>query len=222
MSDPARSKTKRSAAPSPSPPSPTKPDNDDEQKKQSSTPALPQEDVGPDSLHSNAGLITLLTANLDELEAFIGRQVQGANRRQREDAKDVLQDVALQVLKQIGKRTGVVNAEDPLAFMLKIATYVMITMDRRERRRAEILRGPIQAQFAARNSHSLLPVVFDDVEVAKMMDCLPENQREAIGLRYFSGLSVDEIAEKMKRSATSVRSYLNEALKRLRKILSDS
>lgn len=56
--------------------------------------------------------------------------------------------------------------------------------------------------------------------VRKLVDELPEAQREVVRLRYWSDLSIDEIAETTRRSSVAVRQLLHRARRQLKSHLS--
>lgn len=53
------------------------------------------------------------------------------------------------------------------------------------------------------------------------LESLPEKQKTAIRLQYFSELNSDEIAEKMNTTSGNVRVIINRAKKRLKELLAD-
>lgn len=58
-------------------------------------------------------------------------------------------------------------------------------------------------------------------QLADCIDHLPLAQREAIKLRFFDGLSVAEIVERMGRSETAIAGLLKRGLSALRKMVPD-
>ena len=60
-----------------------------------------------------------------------------------------------------------------------------------------------------------------DLELQRAMECLPEDYRRILDLRYRDELSFDAIAEQMQRSAGAARKLWLRAVERLREELED-
>ena len=59
-------------------------------------------------------------------------------------------------------------------------------------------------------------------DVMRMLECLPDNQREVIKLRFFDGLSFKEIAEQTDTSINTTLGRVRYALINLRKIMEEN
>lgn len=55
----------------------------------------------------------------------------------------------------------------------------------------------------------------------KALDSLPDRQKEVLYLKYFNGMSYDEIEEILAISYQSIRNHIYRAVKRLREIMED-
>lgn len=131
-------------------------------------------------------------------------------------ADDVAQEVCLAVLTALpGYR---VQGRPFLAFVYGIASHKVIDAHRAASRnrsepvsdlpdRVELSDGPEQRTLRAELSE----------EMGKLLDTLPEKQREILVLRVVVGLSAEETAEAVGSTAGAVRVAQHRALVRLRK-----
>ncbi len=55
------------------------------------------------------------------------------------------------------------------------------------------------------------------LRLAQRMDKLPATQREALRLRYFEGMAVEEIARQMDKTVSSAANLIKHGLRGLRK-----
>jgi RNA polymerase sigma-70 factor, ECF subfamily len=135
--------------------------------------------------------------------------------RSREEAEDALQTTFLHALR--GLRRGVVPDAE-VAWLLKIAHSVCLTRWETARRAAvEVARDPhvleemLVANVAERDELITLP---------EALERLTENQRRAILLREWQGLSYREIAEELELSDAAVETLLFRARRALAQGLS--
>ena len=78
---------------------------------------------------------------------------------------------------------------------------------------------PFDADLDQRSAASAEAAALDRIaprEVVKLLEVLPADQREVLALRLVAGLSVDQSAEVMGRSAGSVKQLQRRALLKLR------
>jgi RNA polymerase sigma factor (sigma-70 family) len=59
-------------------------------------------------------------------------------------------------------------------------------------------------------------------DVRKLIDLLPDDQREVVMMRHFSGMSFKEIAEETNENLNTVISRMSYALRALRKLIKDN
>jgi len=161
----------------------------------------------------------------------IGRRLQG-----KVDPADVVQEVFLEVHRQFPNFRGETEAEF-LAWMRKIlagqlalvmrkflgtqARDVMLEqqLEAQVDRSSQMLDGALAAsistpsQRASRKEQALL--------LSQALDRLSEDYREVIILRHLEGLSFDEVAKRMDRSADSVQKLWVRALGKLRESLGE-
>ena len=135
--------------------------------------------------------------------------------RDGELARDATQETALRFLKQLPAFRG----ESQLrTWSLGIAINVCREMRRRSR--------PVDAVRLTDAQRAAEPGPEDSAEMAEskarvraMLAELPERQREAVMLRFFEELSVDEAAEVMQCAAGTVKATIHQAMKALKKKL---
>ena len=57
--------------------------------------------------------------------------------------------------------------------------------------------------------------------IADALERLPEHQRQVIILRYWEGLSIQQVAESLGKSTTAIGGLLNRAARKLRGLLAE-
>lgn len=150
--------------------------------------------------------------------------------QQKMDASDIVQELLLQAHKAFGDFRGRSEAE-LLAWLRRILASTLATAARHfrgtQRRNVALERALAEAvDDASRSldanlmqrhtpSHSAIRRE-QGVLLADALARLPEDYREAIVLRYLEDLSFPEIAERMGRSAESVRKLWTRGLAQLR------
>jgi RNA polymerase sigma-70 factor (ECF subfamily) len=160
----------------------------------------------------------------------------GPRLRVKLDVDDLLQEVALEAYRDIGRFRGRSEAEF-LAWLRKILDTILLNQVRRyfgTRRRdlrrerrfgddledsswigEEILTAPhtTPSQQAARRERAL--------RLAAAVAALPALYREVVALRHREGLSFSEVARRMGRTEDSVKNVWVRALRRLRDSLGE-
>jgi len=119
------------------------------------------------------------------------------------DAADAVQEAFVQAVVHWRK---VSRYDDPLAWIRRVAINRGHNR-RRSRKRQEAL----QQRMAAAATEPVAAVDDDDDELAALVAALPQQQRLALSLFYFSDLSVAEVADAMKRSEGAVKYHLHAA-----------
>lgn len=129
-------------------------------------------------------------------------------------AKDATQETALRLIAQLDKFRG----HGKLAtWILGIANNVCREQRRQSQRWKQL--EPTDSTPDQETSGSAVYETVNREEVEQLRDAianLSERQQEAIVLRYFESLSVDETAEVMKVSSGTVKATISQALKNLR------
>lgn len=142
----------------------------------------------------------------------------GAPDRSSASADDVAQEVCLAVLTALpGYR---VQGKPFLAFVYGIAAHKVIDAHRASaRNRSEPVADVPDAVEAGDGPEQRALRVELSGEMGRLLDQLPDKQREILVLRVVVGLSADETAEAVGSTAGAVRVAQHRALARLRKTM---
>ena len=154
----------------------------------------------------------LVSQHSDRLFAIIRRMVQSHT-----NAEDILQNTWIHVIRKF-------HQYDPSRPFVPWLTRIALNCCRDHWRRERLRR------FLSLSSHSEtlevidpklatepLKAVDEQIEVSKALITLSSKLREVVVLKFYSGLTHDEIAEVLRISAGTVKSRLNYALFNLRK-----
>ncbi len=183
--------------------------------------------------HDAAALAQFLQEHERQLLAFIDRQL-GAGLRRKLEIEDVLQEVSAEALRALPEAD--LTERDPFGWLCQIAERRIIDAHRRffgaQKRDAgrEVPLGSPggDTQHAAvidllvASMTSASKIVSRNAREAKLYEglaALPEDQREALRLRYLEGLPSKEIASRLGKTDGAVRVMLTRALGRLQQIL---
>jgi RNA polymerase sigma-70 factor (ECF subfamily) len=128
-------------------------------------------------------------------------------------ARDATQETALRVLKQLPGFRGQSKIH---TWSLGIALNV-IREQRRSVRRAELQRLPDGVDVCAADQAEDRPGEDELSVLRSMLGELPERQREALVLRFFEELSVEETAEVMNCAPGTIKATVYQALRSLRR-----
>jgi RNA polymerase sigma-70 factor (subfamily 1) len=183
--------------------------------------------------HDAGALAEFLCASQRPLLAFIDRQV-GAALRRKIEIEDVFQEVSAEALRALPEAD--LTERDPFGWLCQIAERRIIDAHRRffgaQKRDAgrEVPLGSpggdtqhaaiidllvasmtTASQIVSRNAR--------EVKLYSGLASLPEDQREALRLRYLEGLPSKEIAARLGKTDGAVRVMLTRALGRLQQIL---
>lgn len=180
-----------------------------------------------------AALVTFLQTNQQPLLAFIRSRI-GTQLQKKIEPEDVLQEAsieAVRVLEQVDLSTW-----DPLHWLFQICERKIIDAHRRHfasqkrdaGREAAMPAGSDAAGLANLLAASMTTpsqAFSRDQRQLRMMaalETLPDDQREALRLRYLVGLPSKEIAQKFGKSDGATRVMISRALSRLQTLLADS
>lgn len=125
----------------------------------------------------------------------------------REDAEDVTAQVRHVALKE-GRRLA--EAEDPRIYLIGIARRKVADVLRR-RSRAPQARSLDDPTFVPPGGADDLDAIHRRAAIAGVMRRLPDDQREALALKYLVGFSAAEIASLTERTPIAVNSLLQRA-----------
>lgn len=158
----------------------------------------------------NKAVDLLLSRNQTKLFSYILFVV-----RDREKAEDIFQETFVKVISRLQQRRYVTSGKFG-AWLIRIAHNIIMD-SYRERRIENVIETPEDNNLTNISSDNLLELnienqyVNDQVleDVKKIMNLLPDTQREVVYMRYYQQLSFKEIAE-----CTNVS--INTALGRMR------
>jgi RNA polymerase sigma-70 factor (ECF subfamily) len=183
--------------------------------------------------HNADALAEFLTVNQRPLLAFIDRQV-GVALRRKIEIEDVFQEVSAEALRALPEAD--LTDRDPFGWLCQIAERRIIDAHRHhfgaQKRDAgrEVPLGSAggDTQHAAiidllvASMTSASQIVSRNAREVKLysgLASLPEDQREALRLRYLEGLPSKEIAARLGKTDGAVRVMLTRALGKLQQIL---
>jgi RNA polymerase sigma-70 factor (ECF subfamily) len=195
------------------------------------------------SLLVTAGLHSAITAVEDNLDVLVGAAVNGeryavegvlgwirplvvrycrarvgGQEKTFASADDVAQEVCLAVLTALPSYRD--QGRPFLAFVYGIAAHKVADAHRSAaRNRAEPVSEVPDIQDLADGPEAQLMQVELAGRMAKLLDTLPDTQREIIHLRVVVGLSAEETAEAVNSTPGAVRVAQHRALSRLRSVL---
>jgi RNA polymerase sigma-70 factor (ECF subfamily) len=130
--------------------------------------------------------------------------------RHTSDAEDVVQEVFVQVWRQAERFDPARGSVE--AWLCTIArSRALDRLRRREARREE----PSESAPAP----TAVPSTAEALAVRKALDCLSTDQRRALELAYYEGLSQSEIAERLAEPLGTVKTRIRTAMIRLRDML---
>jgi RNA polymerase sigma factor (sigma-70 family) len=134
-----------------------------------------------------------------------------------EDPEAAMQEVFLSVLPRLATMHG--GAAGLRTFIFSVAHARMVDDHRRQNRTPAKL--PFEPELDQREDSSAEDVALERIspqEVLRLLDGLPADQREVLSLRLVAGLTVDEAAGAMGKSAGAVKQLQRRALLKLREL----
>lgn len=177
-----------------------------------------------------AALVEFLQTNEHALLAFI-RSRTGGQLQRKIEPEDVLQEASMEAVRTL-KQTDL-SRWDPLNWLFQICERKIIDAHRRffasqkrdASREASLPDGTAAAGLADLLAASMTTpsdAFSRDQRQLRMLaalDTLPEDQREALRLRYLVGLSSKEIAQKLGKTDGATRVMISRALGKLHEML---
>ncbi len=163
---------------------------------------------------------TLLRRHRDRVYGYIKMLV-----KDHQLAEDIFQDVFVKAV--LTMKRGNYNEEGKfLPWILRISHNLVIDTFRKNKRFPTVDGGP---EFDIFNiikdeDKNIDEVIIEDqtnADLLKVIEFLPEEQKEVLKLRYFSGLSFKEISEDTGVSINTALGRLRYALINLRKLIED-
>jgi len=150
--------------------------------------------------------------------------------RDKDLANDVFQDTFIKVINTL--KTGKYNEEGKfLPWVMRIAHNLMIDHFRKEKKMPKVGKKVTSGEdtfdifsvLKLEDSNIEDKMVLDQIhsDVRKLVDFLPEEQREVIVMRHYQDMSFKEISEKSNVSINTALGRMRYALINLRKIIEE-
>lgn len=141
-------------------------------------------------------------------------------------AEDVFQDTFIKVIKSL-QENKYTDSGRFVSWVMRIAHNLIIDHFRREKQlktysndqsEIDVFNSP---KFSDKNVEDIM--VFEQLlsEVRSLVDELPEEQKEVVMLRHYSGLSFKEIAEQTNVSINTALGRMRYALINMRKVMQE-
>jgi RNA polymerase sigma-70 factor (ECF subfamily) len=177
-------------------------------------------------------------AHRPRLVAFIAQRM-SPGLRQRLDPDDIVQEVSLAAVRPAGATAPEGPPRDPFSWLCHVAEQRIVDAHRRHFGAAKRDAGrEISIDAPLRNAAdddpggfaSLLAVSMTtpsqalsrdakEYRLARAVESLPPEQRDAVRLRYVDGLPTKEIAERLGKSDVAVRVLLSRTVQKLQQLL---
>jgi len=180
-----------------------------------------------------SALAEFVESNRPALLAFLHSRI-GSHLAKKTEAEDILQDACLEACRSLDKAP--LETWDPLHWLFQICERKIIDAHRRhfasQKRDASREASIPDGSEAAGGLGNLLAASMTtpsaafsrdqrQLRVLAALDTLPEDQREAVRLRYLVGLPSKEIAQKLGKTDGAVRVMLSRSLGKLQEILGE-
>jgi RNA polymerase sigma-70 factor, ECF subfamily len=178
-------------------------------------------------------LAEYLTLRNRHLLAFIERQLGPALRRKLEP-EDILQEVSIEAVRSLGSFD--LSERDPFSWLCQLAERRIIDAHRRffEAQKRDAGREASMGSPGGDSQHAAIVDMLAasmttasqafsrnlrEVKLFEALQKLPEDQREALRLRYVEAMPSKEIAERLGKSDGAIRVMLTRSLGKLQELL---
>jgi RNA polymerase sigma-70 factor (ECF subfamily) len=133
------------------------------------------------------------------------------------EAEDVVQEAFLALWRQAARLDP---ARGVRSYLLTIVHNKAVDRVRRNARRPElVLEGEVSIQAEAADPVQFAEALENRELVRSALDTLPQEQRQAIEMAYFAGLTASEVADRLQIPVGTVKSRLRLALGHMRRAL---
>lgn len=147
--------------------------------------------------------------------------------KDRDVADDILQETLIKVVRVIDEGRYADSGKF-LSWVLRIAHNQVIDYFRSQRNNRTV--GESDAgynvlgtlRFADGTAEDRMISEQIEADVRRLIDCLPDEQREVVMLRYYSGMSFQEIADQTEVSINTALGRMRYALINLRKMIKEN
>jgi RNA polymerase sigma-70 factor (ECF subfamily) len=185
--------------------------------------------------HDADALAEFLQSHRPQLMAFIERQL-GAALRRKVESDDVFQEASAEAVRALPSTE--LGDRDPFSWLCQIAERRIIDLHRRffdaQKRDAgrEVALGAGGSETGQVGLINMLVASMTtpskafsrnarEMRLQEALAKLPDEQREALRLRYVESLPSKDIAEKLGKSDAAVRVMLTRSIKKLQELLGD-
>lgn len=177
-----------------------------------------------------------LVLRRNQLLAFIERQL-GAALRRKVESEDVFQEVSAEALRSLNSVE--LGDRDPFSWLCQLAERRIIDAHRRyfdAQKRDAGREVPLGSPGGDTQHAALIDFLVAsmtsaskafsrnerEIKLYAALESLPQDQRDAIRMRYVEGLPSKEIAERLGKTDGAVRVMLTRSLNRLQQLLDPS
>ena len=147
--------------------------------------------------------------------------------RDRDVADDILQETLIKVVRVIDEGRYADTGKF-LSWVLRIAHNQVIDYFRSQKGSRTVSEAEAgynvlgTLRFAERTVEDRMVDEQIEADVRRLSDCLPEEQREVVVMRYYAGMSFQEIAEQTEVSINTALGRMRYALINLRKMIKEN
>lgn len=142
-------------------------------------------------------------------------------------ADDLMQETFIKAVRHIDEGRYTDNGKF-LSWVLRIAHNQVIDFFRQKKSAKSVTESEAgfgilgTLRFAENNVEDNIIASQIEADVRRLIDALPDEQREVVMLRYFSGMSFQEIADQTEVSINTALGRMRYALINLRKMIKDN
>lgn len=189
-------------------------------------------DLNLKKLSDNQLLNAYLSGNENAITALVNR-----HRRRifdyihmmvkdRDVADDIFQETLIRVLRFVNDGRYTENGKF-LSWVLRIAHNQVIDHFRQKKQQNNVSEGEVgydllnNKKFSDTTVEEKMVSAQIEADVRKLLDYLPEEQKEVVMMRYYMGLSFKEIAEQTEVSINTALGRMRYALINLRKLIDE-
>lgn len=146
--------------------------------------------------------------------------------RSRDVADDIFQETFIKVVRFLGEGRYTENGKF-LSWVLRIAHNQVIDHFRQSKQQNKVTESEAgydilnSKQFAEANVEEKIVSSQIESDVRKLVEFLPDEQREVVMMRYYNGLSFKEIADQTDVSINTALGRMRYALINLRKMVQE-
>jgi len=144
------------------------------------------------------------------IDAFYVYNCLGSFVHNEADAADIVQEGAYKAIKYSDTLKKIEYAETWVYRIMMNEIY--------KRMNSKPIKSIDEEDFA----ESQVEDAYEDIDLIKALNSMPENDKAVIQLKYFEGLSLEEIADVLGENISTVKSRLYRGLKKLRSKMEDS